>query len=82
MVIMLFGLFLAGCTNNGLSGFKPPAAFVIIGVEKYEMDLGTYCWKGTCVDTVGPLERLEGKEPIIVKAGETIYFEMDYAKTK
>ena len=46
------------------------------------MDLGTYCWKGTCVDTVGPLERLEGKEPIIVKAGETIYFEMDYAKTK
>lgn len=78
MVIMLFGFFLAGCSDNGLSGFKPPAAFVNIGYEKYETDLGTYCWKGTCVDTVRPVERLEGKEPIIVKAGETITFEMDY----
>lgn len=77
-VVILFGVILTGCSNGGLSGSKPPAAFVIIADEKYETDLGTYCWKGTCVDTVGPVERLEGNEPIIVKAGETIYFEMDY----
>jgi hypothetical protein len=78
MVSILFGLLIAGCSNNGLSVSKPPEAFVIIDGEKYEMDLGTYCWKGTCVDTAGPVERLEGKEPIIVKAGEKISFEMDY----
>ncbi|GAM12422.1 hypothetical protein [Mesobacillus selenatarsenatis] len=77
-VVMLFGVILAGCSNGGLSGAKPPSAFVKIGDEKYDTDLGTYCWKGTCVDTAGRVERLEGTEPIIVKAGEAISFEMDY----
>lgn len=78
MGVMFLVVTLAGCSNDGLSGGKPPEVFVKIGDEKFETDLGTYCWKGTCVDTAGPIERLEGKEPIIVKAGETIYFEMDY----
>jgi hypothetical protein len=78
MTVMLCGLILAGCSNNGLSGFKPPAVFVKIGDDKFETDLGTYCWKATCVDTAGPVERLKGVEPVIVKAGETISFFMDY----
>ncbi|MBS8263788.1 hypothetical protein DYI25_04935 [Mesobacillus boroniphilus] len=78
MVLIISGVFLVGCSNNGLSGAEPPGAFVKIGNEKFETDLGTYCWKATCVDTAGPVERLEGKEPIIVKKGETISFEMDY----
>ncbi|WP_286183570.1 hypothetical protein [Bacillus sp. ISL-55] len=77
-VVMFFLVILTGCSNGGLFGAEPPAVFLEIGDEKYETDLGTYCWKATCVDTAGPVERLEGEEPIIVKAGETISFDMDY----
>ncbi|MED4462060.1 hypothetical protein [Metabacillus fastidiosus] len=82
-LMSLFGLTIMGCSNNyGLSGEKPPKAFIEIDNKKVETTLGTYCWqgdgKGECVDTVGPVELLEGKEPVKVKPGESITFVMDY----
>jgi hypothetical protein len=79
----LFGLTIMGCSNNnGLSGVKPPKAFIEIDNKKFETTLGTYCWQGDrkaeCVDTGGPVELLEGKGPIKVKSGENITFVMDY----
>lgn len=59
-------------------GDKPPKAWVEIEDEKYETVLGTYCWNTGCVDTIGPVEMLEGKAPISVKPGDGIEFVMDY----
>ena len=57
-----------GCSNEGLSGGKPPKAFIEIENGRFETTLGTYCWngggKGTCIDTAGPIELLEGKKPL------------------
>jgi len=77
LLIVLFGLTSMGC-SKGMSGDKPPKVYIDIGNEKYETKLGAYCWKGTCVDTAGPLELLKGKEPIKVIPGEKISFIMDY----
>jgi hypothetical protein len=82
--LLLFALFvgisLMGCSNNqiALSGEKPPKTVVEIGNETYETVLGSYCWKSMCVDTVGPPELLEGKDPVKVRAGEEIVIVMDY----
>lgn len=66
----------AGQTEEDLPGTRPPAVFVEVGGQRYETVLGTYCWRGEkagrCVDTVGPVELLAGKEPIPVQPGETI----------
>lgn len=67
-----------GCSNEYLSGQKPPITSIEAGNEEYETTLGTYCWKNTCADTVGPVELLKGKTPIKVRAGETISLNMDY----
>lgn len=77
-VITLILLILSGCVNGGISGAKPPKVYIEIEGETHETTLGTYCWGNTCVDTVGPFEILEGKEPIKIKPGETIYVVMDY----
>lgn len=82
MVFIL--LIFAGCSTNGMGmvGDKPPKASINIGNESYETTLGTYCWsgngKGICADTAGPVELLEGKEPIKVRAGEDVTFVMDF----
>lgn len=84
VLVILVGCFLMECSNkdNEMTGEKPPKVLLEIGNEKYETKLGTYCWegpgKGVCVDTVGPVKLLEGKDPIKVKPGETISFLMDY----
>ncbi|MFD1736350.1 hypothetical protein ACFSCX_07210 [Bacillus salitolerans] len=61
---------------------KPPNVYIETGNSRLETTLGTYCWhvegKGTCVDTVGPIDLLKGKKPLVVKAGEKIHFVMDY----
>jgi uncharacterized lipoprotein NlpE involved in copper resistance len=67
-----------GCSNNRMVGEKPPKALIKIGNETYETTLGSYCWNGSCVDTAGPVELLEGKKPIKVKPGENVTFVMDY----
>ncbi|KKI89294.1 hypothetical protein WQ54_27395 [Bacillus sp. SA1-12] len=67
-----------GCSKEGMSGEKPPEVYIKIGNEKYETKLGTYCWKGVCADTAGPVDLLKGKEPIKVIPGEKIFFIMDY----
>jgi len=86
-LVVLIGITLVGCSkneisNNGMTGNKPPIALIKIGNETYETKLGSYCWKGlkesTCVDTAGPVELLENVNPIQVKPGEKITFEMDY----
>ena len=76
--ITLMVLILSGCLNSAVLEGKPPKVFMKIGSEKYETTLGTYCWKSTCVDTAGPIEMLEDKEPIKIKPGETITFVMDF----
>jgi len=76
--VMLVGIILAGCSNDGLSGVKPPKTFVEVGSERVETVLGTYCWSSMCVDTAGPIELMEGKETIKVQPGETITMVMDY----
>lgn len=78
ILIILTGLSLMGCSSEGLSGEKPPETTVVIGNETYETALGTYCWENTCVDTAGPIDLLEGKEPIKVKPDEIISLVMDY----
>ena len=82
VVVILLGLTLMGCSNNGMDGEKPPKVQIEIGDERYETTLGTYCWNGSgdsaCVDTAGPVDLLAGKEPIKVKPGEKISFVMDY----
>lgn len=77
-VITLILLILSGCVNGGMSGAKPPKVYIEIEGETHETTLGTYCWGNTCVDTVGPIEILEGKDPIKIKPGETISVEMNY----
>lgn len=78
LLIIGFTLTLIGCSNNELSGDKPPKVLIEIGTAEYETILGTYCWNGTCADTAGPLDLLKGSEPIQVKPGEKISFIMDY----
>ncbi len=78
VVVTLAGLNLLGCSNNDVSGEKPPKVFMEIGNETYETILGTYCWGNMCVDTVGPVEMLEDEEPIRVKPGEIISLTMNY----
>ncbi|MFS0865041.1 hypothetical protein [Fredinandcohnia sp. 179-A 10B2 NHS] len=85
-IISCLFLFLMGCggneANNELTGNNPPEASIQIDGETYETTLGTYCWsskgKSECVDTAGPKELLEGKQPIQVKPGAEIKFVMDY----
>ena len=76
LALMIFAL--VGCSKEEMSGERPPMVNVNISDETYEAKLGTYCWKNECVDTAGPVELLEGKEPIKVKPGATITFVMDY----
>ena len=78
MVTVLLGITLVGCSNGGLTGSKPPKTNITVGNETYETVLGSYCWRSECADTAGPLELLEGKEPVKVKAGEKISIVMDY----
>ncbi|WP_226530248.1 hypothetical protein [Metabacillus niabensis] len=77
LFIVLFVLISMGCSKD-MSGDKPPEVYITIGNERYETKLGAYCWKGTCIDTAGPIELLKGKEPIKVIPGEKISFIMDY----
>ncbi|MDQ0220429.1 hypothetical protein [Peribacillus cavernae] len=76
LVIILF--ILMGCSKDGTTGEKPPKSKIKIGKESYETSLGTYCWKGTCVDAIGSVERLKGKVPVKVKPNEEIRFVIDY----
>ncbi len=69
---------LVGCSNDELSGEKPPTVTVKLANETHETKLGTYCWKNGCVDTAGPVELLEGTEPIKVKPDAKITFSMDF----
>lgn len=78
LFVILIGFNLIGCSNEQLSGGKPPKVFIEIDNELFETTLGTYCWNGTCVDTAGPIELLKGKKPVKVKPGENISFVMDY----
>lgn len=79
--VVLLVLIIAACSKEGMSGVsgdKPPEVYIVIDDDKYETKLGTYCWTGGCADTVGPVELLKEKEPIIVTPGEKITFSMDY----
>ena len=78
ILVVLIGLNLSGCSNVAMSGEEPPKVFIGIGKGTYETTLGTYCWGSTCVDTAGPIELLEDKEPIKVKPGEILSLVMDY----
>ncbi|WP_431803189.1 hypothetical protein [Halobacillus andaensis] len=78
IVVVLFIFPIVGCSQDGLSGEKPPEMMLNIGNEKYETKLGTYCWKGTCADSAGPVELLKGEEPIRVNPGEEISFVINY----
>jgi len=78
IVFVLIGFSLVGCASGKLLGGKPPKVSIEVGNDTYETTLGTYCWGNTCVDTVGPLEILDGKEPIHVMPGETVSFIMNY----
>ncbi|WP_240702996.1 hypothetical protein [Cohnella luojiensis] len=70
---------LVGCSkNNDLAGEQPPKAMIQIGNQLYETKLGTYCWTTKCVDTVGPVELLKDKKPIIVNPSDEITLVMDY----
>jgi hypothetical protein len=78
ILFVLISFTMIGCSNLGMVEEKPPEVYLKIGDERFETKLGTYCWKGTCADTVGPVELLKGKEPIKVNPGEKIAFLMEY----
>lgn len=87
---LFIALLLSGCSGSNnkstveiLSGGKPPDVIVEIDSETYETILGSYCWdvskgKSECVNTAGSVDLLKDKEPIQIKAGETILLKMDY----
>lgn len=78
LIMALLVLALAACSRGGLTGENPPKVMINNVDETYETKLGTYCWKSGCVDTVGPVELLDGKEPIKVKPGAVLTLKMDY----
>ena len=78
ILFVLINFTLTGCSTDGISGEKPPKVNITVGNENFETKLGTYCWTSGCVDTIGPVELLEGKSPIQVNAGEKISFLMEY----
>ncbi|GGK04467.1 hypothetical protein GCM10007063_28470 [Lentibacillus kapialis] len=87
IAILLIVFILSGCgglfskntgENGDLSGDSPPNAYIKVDNKKYDIKLGSYCWKSGCVDKVGPVEQLKDKEPIQVQAGEGIALGMDY----
>lgn len=78
ILLVLISITIMGCSNEIMSGEKPPEININIGNKDYETKLGTYCWKDGCVDTVGPVELLKGKEPIKVNPGEKVSFLMEY----
>ncbi|AIF42087.1 hypothetical protein [Virgibacillus sp. SK37] len=78
VVAVLLSVFIFSGCNDALSGSKPPNVSLKTDNKQYDTKLGTYCWNGECVDTVGPAELLENKEPIQVQAGEQITLNMDY----
>lgn len=82
ILIIIISCFLNGCSSDGISVEKPPKALIEIGNKTHETTLGTYCWDGStqnkCVDTVGPVELLESKDPIEVQPGQEVTFVMDY----
>ncbi|WP_075980145.1 hypothetical protein [Bacillus massilinigeriensis] len=82
IVITIVGCSKSESSTNEMTGSKPPIAMIKIGEETFLTKLGSYCWtlrnKSTCVDTAGPVELLKNENPIQVKAGEEITFEMDY----
>ncbi|MCM3392682.1 hypothetical protein [Cytobacillus oceanisediminis] len=84
LIIALLGLINTGCTNNGVTkeNLSPPKTFIEVDNERFETILGTYCWsskgQSECVDKAGPIELLEGSEPIEVSPGESVTFIMEY----
>ncbi|MED4531798.1 hypothetical protein [Metabacillus fastidiosus] len=82
MTAILIGIISGGCSNNGMTGEKPPDVILKANDKAYETTLGSYCWtgwrEGVCVDTVGPVEILEDENPVQVKPGEKVILEMDY----
>ncbi|MFC7364065.1 MULTISPECIES: hypothetical protein [Bhargavaea] len=82
--LLLFSFIVNGCSNmnTSLSGDGPPDVSLDIHDEMYGTILGSYCWSSVrvaeCVDTVGPVELMEDKEPIKVQAGEQILLVMDF----
>ncbi|MEH7442563.1 hypothetical protein V7201_09585 [Bacillus sp. JJ1122] len=84
LTIALIGLIISGCANSDSTEEKliPPKAFIEVANERYETILGTYCWSSAgqakCVDKTGPVELLEGSEPIEVNPGESITLIMEY----
>lgn len=72
-------IWISGCTasqSGAPKGEKPPKAYVVTDHLKKEMILGTYCWKNTCVDKIGPIGLTENEEPLIAKPGERIQLEL------
>jgi hypothetical protein len=91
MFFLILPLILSSCNSINsnstkekeiLSGANPPNAYIEINKKRFETTLGTYCWsserKSKCVDKAGPVELLEGEEPIQVLAGEKVTFGMDF----
>lgn len=61
-------LLLAGCAT--VSEDELPQAYIVVGEQTYETQIGTYCWDEVCVDKVRPDEQLQDAKPIVVQAGE------------
>ncbi|SDE09833.1 hypothetical protein SAMN04488126_103192 [Bhargavaea beijingensis] len=82
--VLLITFLISGCSNPNtvLSGDAPPDVSLTIDDEMYGTILGSYCWSSArlteCVDTAGPVELMEGKEPIKVQSGEPILLVMDF----
>ncbi|WP_254052828.1 hypothetical protein [Bacillus sp. V59.32b] len=77
--VLVFVFFLLmGCSDDAMTGEKPPKGMIVIGDESYQTEPGSYCWKGTCADTAGSVELLKGKVPIEVKPNEEVRFVIDY----
>ncbi|WP_217587472.1 hypothetical protein [Lentibacillus saliphilus] len=79
VVGILTGCQLIGGGDSPLSGNQPPEVYVKISNEKHPTMLGTYCWSGECVDTVGPVELLKGQAPLPVQPGEPITLGMNFS---
>ncbi|MGM8366383.1 hypothetical protein ACLIBG_13020 [Virgibacillus sp. W0181] len=84
-MVLLIGVIIecqgtdTGNRDMPLPGDKPPDVYVEIDNEKHLAKLGTYCWGNECVDTAGPVELLEGQEPLQVQPNAPIKLRMDFS---
>jgi len=76
LVSCLLTALLTGCTS---ASSTPPSTNLVVAGEAHQTAPASYCWKSTCVDTVGGEELLQirGVDHVPVALGERVSLKFD-----